>query len=79
MKSTKVFEHLLLNSTSGQPVHIPVIDVNLVQDRIQQLKCRKAADHDKFLNEHLISAVPNLTVHLCLLFQCNVAAFVCPQ
>jgi len=63
-----VSEHLLLNSTPGQPVYIPVIDVNLVQDRIQQLKCRKAAGHDNILNEHLIYAGPNLAVHLCLLF-----------
>ena len=49
-----VSEHLLLNSTPGQPVYIPVIDVNLVQDRIRQLKCRKAAGHDNILIEHLI-------------------------
>jgi len=32
-----VSEHLLLNSTPGQPVHTPAIDADLVQDRIQQL------------------------------------------
>jgi len=61
-------EHLLLNSTPGQPIQIPVIDVNLVQDRIQQLKFCKAAGHDDVLNDHLIYAGPNLAVHLCLLF-----------
>ena len=63
-----VSEHLLFNSTPGQPVHIPIIDVEWVQDRIQQLKFRKAAGHDNILNEHLIYAGPNLAVHLCLLF-----------
>ena len=46
-----VSEHLLLNSTPGEPVHISVIDVNLVQDRIQQLKFCKAAGHDNVLND----------------------------
>ena len=63
-----VSEHLLLNSAPGQHVHIPVIVVNLVQDRIQQLQCRKAVGQENILNEHLIYAGPNLAVHLCLLF-----------
>ena len=64
-----VSEHLLLNSAPGQHVQIPVIDVNVLQDRIQQLKFRKAVGHDNVLNEHLIYAGPNLCLcHLCLLF-----------
>jgi len=66
-----VSEHLLLNSTPGQPVYIPAIDVNLVQE----LKCRIAAGHDNIVNEHPIYAGPNLAVHLCLLFN----AMLCPQ
>ena len=54
-----VSEHQLLNSTPGRPVQIPVIDVNLVQDRIQLLKFCKAAGRDNVLNEHLIYAGPN--------------------
>ena len=59
---------MLLNSTPGQLVYIPVIDVNLAQDKIQQLKCRKAVGHDNILNKHLIYAGPNLAVHLCMIF-----------
>jgi len=48
-----------------------------VQDKINELKLRKAAGHDTIQNEHIVFAGCNLAVHLSLLFTAMVRhAFV---
>ena len=54
-----------------------IADVHVLQDKINELKLRKAAGHDTIQNEHTVFAGCNLTVHLSLLFTAMVRhAFV---
>jgi len=42
--------------------------MQIIQDRIMQLKLRKAACHGGILNEYIVYAGPQLAVHLSVLF-----------
>jgi len=63
-----VLNYLESNISSKDCSNCSPVTFGMVQDIIDSLKPHKAADHDGFVNEHIINGGPNLTVHLCLLF-----------
>jgi len=56
-----------------------IVEVHVVQEKMNNLKLCKAAGHDNILNEHLIIGGSSLAVHLSLLFTAMVRHAFVPE